>query len=177
MYARKAKGPQFFTPENQARLIVVANRTEARFFERLRVDDRMQPLKTMNHPEGRLYNQQLKEGKPGRSFASWARSRIRHAVGGELSARRQEELSFARLIAQELRAARAKGNYHELVIVADPHFLGVIMSCLDRVTKKLVKGSVEKNLSHFDEKEVGDYVHAYLNSQPDLGSLIKQPTW
>ena len=73
--------------------------------------------------------------------------------------------SLAWAIAERLDAARNAHAYDELVLVAEPRFLGLLRRALDRATAALVVASVDKDLVAFDAAELLSHLAAALRPQ------------
>jgi protein required for attachment to host cells len=76
-------------------------------------------------------------------------------MGREESAHERTVSVFARDIAGKLEHARTTHEFDQLVLVAPPRFLGLLRGSLDDGTAKLVIGSLDKDLAHSKESELG----------------------
>jgi protein required for attachment to host cells/ribosome-associated translation inhibitor RaiA len=115
---------------------LVANRTVARAFES--VDGKgFRPVMGLTHPEGKLKEIELTADRPGRVTSSAASGR-RHALSAGLSAHEQSAQEFAKRIALILRKARTEHALTELVLVAEPKFLGVLRAHLPKAVLGLI---------------------------------------
>lgn len=61
---------------------------------------------------------------------------------------------FAREISAVLEDRRLQHAFDELVLVAPPHFLGLLKGALTAQVQKLVEGTVSKDLSMLDAREI-----------------------
>lgn len=104
----------------------------------------------LEHPESRLKESELVADQPGRSRESLAQG---HAMS-EASATVQEEAAFAGELVQTLDKARQEGRFSDLILVASPHFLGVIRQKLNGPLEKSVIQSVSKNLVNESESVI-----------------------
>src|SRR5689334_15330687 len=106
--------------------IVVANQTEARFFDTLSRRQALIPAGMLVNPSGRLRDQDLESDRPGRVFNGAVRvggrrgATPRHAANGESSTRQHAIEQFARRIGAELDKARLARRYDRVVLVAEP---------------------------------------------------------
>ena len=166
MYLRRIKNSLPSLSTKPVKWIVVANRAEARIYEDIEGKGTLQLLHTMRHPSGRMHSRELKEGRPGRSFASWVGSFSRHTMSTRLSPQEQDEKSFCLTIEHILSAERKAHKYDELILIAEPKFLGVLLSCFDRTTNRLVKQKIKKDLSHFSDREIDEYFHQHKLDLP-----------
>jgi protein required for attachment to host cells len=132
--------------------ILVANRAGARIFDR---DGRkLRLIRTIDHPEGRRSDQDIEPG-PRRTFDS-------HAQGHDArsSPHEQDAESFARGLAAELLLGRTQHRVDRIVLVAEPHFLGLVRQELDDETSRLVVGTLPKDLAKAEIDAVQDHVDA-----------------
>lgn len=104
----------------------------------------------LEHPESRLKESELVSDQPGRSRETRAQG---HAMD-EASATAQEEAAFADEIVHTLDKARQEGRFSDLILVANPHFLGVLRQKLNGPLEKAVVQSVDKNLVNESESVI-----------------------
>jgi protein required for attachment to host cells len=78
------------------------------------------------------------------------------------SAKEHSLKTFCKEIAHFLDGERIAGHYEELVLVAEPHTLGIMRASLNIKVKKLVSGSIEKDFGWIDNKEVSSRVLDYI---------------
>jgi protein required for attachment to host cells len=140
--------------------IVVADESEARFYD---IGGPRVPLRLagrVENPSGRLRDRDLKSDRPGRVFdrAPTARQRraavAHHATGGEQSPHKQETQRFARQIVQSLEAARREDEFDRLVLMAGPPFLGTLRAALRKTVRATLIAEIPKDLVHQTEREV-----------------------
>jgi protein required for attachment to host cells len=147
--------------------IVVADQTEARFFDTEREASELSLAGQISDPAGRLHERDLKSDRPGRKFdraplqAGRRGATAHHGVGSEPNARRHEAAVFARRIAAELASAQRRGGFDRLVIMAPPAFLGTLRSALSATVRKCVAAEIAKDLVH----ETPGAVRTYLPAQ------------
>lgn len=136
--------------------VLVAHDAGARIFENLGPGKGLDLVQEIEHPEGRERNREIDTDRPGRSFQS-ADAR-RSSMGREEDAHERVVADFARQVAAKLEHARTSHAYDRLVLVAAPRFLGLLRGALDDVTTKLVVGSLDKDLAHCKESELGEHL-------------------
>jgi len=128
---------QSHTLEKRKKWIVVANRTDAIIY----VDGANKRLRLVEHycnKIGKLPEGALDSDKPGRGFSSAASGTIHHALDRTFTKYEQVAIRFARRIAKKLAEARGKNGFDELILVAEPHFLGLIRESLGASMRKRV---------------------------------------
>ena len=126
--------------------IVVADEAEAIFYDTASLQERPSEVARISDPVARLHERELVSDRPGRGHASVGGAR--HAMEREHEPRRHEAARFARRISRRLDAARRRGEFEELIVVAGPPFLGVMRRELSRPTRDCVVHEIRKDLVH-----------------------------
>lgn len=143
--------------------IVVADQSEARFYDLTGPDGPLVVAGHLTDPKAHLHDRDLKSSPPGRVFdhappAFGRRGSVaHHATGGERSPRKQEAQRFAREIARELDQAR-QDRFDRLVLVAAPPFLGLLRAEMSKPLHTCVVAEVPKDLVHQDEKVLREHL-------------------
>jgi len=136
--------------------IVVADESEAHF---LATNGRRAPLQLLSKLENesaRLHERDLETDRPGRSFDRIGAGR--HAMDGERSTLRQQQVRFAKRIAEELESARKDHAFDRLVVMAAPRMLGLLRDAMPDTSRSAVVAEVPKDLVHLDPKAIHDYI-------------------
>jgi protein required for attachment to host cells len=68
------------------------------------------------------------------------------------SAKEHEVEKFAKQVADVLEKARVEEHFNELIIVAAPHFSGLLYPKLARSLKQLVSERIEKDYTHLQKQ-------------------------
>lgn len=126
--------------------IVVANRSEARiFYSDPKKNRDVDFIKKMENPRGRLKAGDINADRPG-AFAPMA---FGHGSGREarVSPTEQVALDFCKEIVDSLELARGQNQFEELIIFADPHFLGLMRNQMSKELRKMVSREEAKDLS------------------------------
>ena len=142
--------------------LVVADNSKARIFS---VDSRMGPIEEIEsivHSEARMHEQNMTSDLPGRSNGKGGAGG--HAYQDEVSPKEQENINFARKIANELDAARKNNKFKQFILVAAPGFLGNLRNQLNTQTQKLACFELAKNLSSLNAKEIREHLPERLPS-------------
>ncbi|MDH5675974.1 MAG: host attachment protein [Myxococcales bacterium] len=124
---------------------VIANRAGARILE-ARPDRPLRLVEVIEHESGRLKNRELDTDRAGSGYDS-ARAGVRAKTKSE-SAHEHNAADFARDLAGGLEAARNDRSFDYLVLVAEPHLLGLIRRALDVATASRVGFSINRDLTH-----------------------------
>lgn len=138
------------------RWILVAHRSGARLFENRGPGKGLELLQTLEHPAGKLKNRQIDSDKHGRSFDR--RGGGRHAYTAEQEPTVHVAEQFAKQLAALLDEGRTQQRYVQLVLVAEPRFLGILRSTLAAPTAALVSATLDKDLGNADPRELPRYL-------------------
>lgn len=131
--------------------ILVAHRGGARLFESKQPGEDLSLLHDIPHPEGRLKSKDLGTDKPGRSVDSHG---TRHAFVQEQEPAAHVTEQFSKQLSGLLDDGRTQHRYSNLVLVAEPHFLGILRAALSRETAALVTAVVNKDLGHVEPRDI-----------------------
>jgi protein required for attachment to host cells len=128
--------------------VVVASSTRCRIFNQSKHNAPLEELEDLVHPEGRLQDRELASDKPGRAFDSTGSGR--HGMGQPVSPTEQENIRFAKTVAERIDAGRKARAFDRFVLVADPRFLGYLRQGLTTATRNCLASEIAKNLSEAD---------------------------
>lgn len=132
-------------------LIVVADRTRARLFS-YRRGSQLELAGELSSPDGRKRDQEIDTDRPGQvvsATGSAPHALVRHEPSHEHAAS-----DFARKIARRIESARNQNQFEDLVLVAEPRFLGMLRSALDSVTAKHVRRAAGHDLAHISVRDL-----------------------
>lgn len=142
--------------------LVVADNSKARFFS---MESRISPIEeidTIVHTQARLHEREMASDSPGRGNGKAGAGG--HVYQDEVSPKEQENINFAREVANELDAARKNNRFKQFVLVAAPEFLGNLRNHLSAQTQKLVCLELAKNLSQLNAVEIRKHLPERLPS-------------
>jgi protein required for attachment to host cells len=146
--------------------ILVSDASRATLYATERQGDDWHVLNYYRHPESRLKNCELTSTEPGHSAKSKGGSR-HTALEPETSPKEAEMEHFAQQLADALAAGTTQRSFDTVVLVAPPHFLGLLRHRLSPETEKRLGGVVHKNYTFADAREarrrLEDTVFAPLN--------------
>jgi protein required for attachment to host cells len=150
--------------------IVIADQSQARFLDvpsRHALADPVTEWTLSEHltdPAAHLHDRDFKSDAPGRSFdrgplrAGRRGATAHHGVGENRRPRVHEAELFARRIVETLQAAHGRAAFDQLVLVAEPHFLGVLRPFLSAPLRTALIAEVHKDLGH----EQGPHLREHL---------------
>jgi protein required for attachment to host cells len=131
--------------------ILVAHRGGARLFEAKGSGGGLMLLQDIPHPEGKLKDKDLGSDEPGRGFDSHG---ARHAFQQEQGPAARIAEQFAKHLAALLDDGRVGHRFQRLVLVAEPHLLGLIRAALPQETAAMVDKTINKDLGHVSVHEL-----------------------
>ncbi|HHT9146625.1 MAG TPA: host attachment protein [Candidatus Wunengus sp. YC61] len=156
------KRPHLTAPDEamlHRRWVMVANQAGARIFEG-RKGTPLALVQRIDHPEGQMKNSDIDSDQAGRTFDGASGSR--HAMEPEVTAHEQVSIRFAKQLAEIAASGRNANKYYELVLVAEPKFLGRIKSNLDSTTLKSVSQTIGKDFARNSDLEVIEHLKNLL---------------
>jgi protein required for attachment to host cells len=126
--------------------VLVANRSRATLYLHPGPGKELTPVREFDHPEGRLKDREIDTDRAGRAD---------HPDGGAKKSAYQRNVEphehlaqqFGKELAEVLNRGRNDHEYENLVLVAEPHFLGVLKASLDSHTNGLVRGTLSSDLT------------------------------
>ena len=142
--------------------LVVADNSRARIFCMESRTSPIEEIKSIVHTQARLHEQNMTSDLPGRANGNAGAGG--HAYQDEVSPKEQENLNFAREVANELDVARKENKFKQFVLVAAPEFLGNLRNQLNAPTQKLACFELAKNLSHLNAVEIRKHLPERLPS-------------
>jgi protein required for attachment to host cells len=134
--------------------VVAANTTLAHIYALGKTHGELTSIQTLEHPEGRESASDLSFEKPGRS-----ESHAGHASKSfeNPDAKVQSNIHFARTIAKSLEAGRVQHEFHHLVLIASPHFYGLLRDELNPHLLPLIQKSIQQDYTNMPAREL--YAH------------------
>jgi len=139
--------------------ILAAHRSGAKFYEHTG-PGALTLLRTIDHPAGRLMDQEIVTDRPGRKYEGG--SSLQGTADPEVDPARHEAETFARSLAAALTEGRNAHAFERLVLVAEPRFLGLLRAELDAPTAAMVVGSVNHELTDAPAADVRAHLSGIL---------------
>jgi len=135
------------------RWVLVADSTQARILEYQK--DKLEPVQQFEHPESREQGRDLMGNRPNQNQHGMEKIR----KGDESHALRDDESRrFARELSGFLATAHSQNRFRELVLVADPRFLGMLRAEFAKPVAGCVSASIDKSAVRMKPKELADLV-------------------
>lgn len=133
--------------------VLVADSSRGRLYS---VTSKSKPwalVKEYAHPASRVSNGGLTSDQPGRTHSSVARG-ARSAMESKTSPKEVEFEHFAHELADVLHDGHGKQAYDRIVLVAPPHFLGLLRKTINGTVSKLIGATCDKDYLHLSDKDI-----------------------
>lgn len=139
--------------------VIIANTNSCRIFAYETNPKKLTLVEGLTHPDSKLRNVDLVSDGPGkyRSF-----THIGSSFDPRETAHQNEINSFAREIASKLNAAKKKEDYKDLILIAQPHMIGLLHQHLDHHVMQCIKDNINKDYTKLSEKELFDKLNKSL---------------
>jgi protein required for attachment to host cells len=124
--------------------VLVADSSKAKILLAESGQDPLVEQQLLDHPEGRLREQDLVTDGSGSEGDSGGFGK--HSMGHEGDARQQQAVKFAAEISAELDRLRRTGDLRRIYLMAPPKFLGLLRSALSPQCNELLAGEINKDL-------------------------------
>ncbi len=139
--------------------IVVANNSLARIFTAENESSPINEIETLTHLEGRLHDREMTSDLPGKIKGEGA---VGHAFEQPTDPKKHEADQFAHLVAKHLEAAHNEHRFEQLLLVAEPSFLGLLRNHLSAQIKKLICFELDSNITTLTAAEIRTHLPEYL---------------
>jgi protein required for attachment to host cells len=119
----------------------------------------------ISNPQARP-DRELETDRPGRGFNSATGQR--HAIVGERSTRRTDQVYFAKRLAEEIEHARHARRFDCFVLAAGPRMLGLIRAELTDASRACIAAEIAKDLVKLDKLELIERLPFRVIPRPGL---------
>ncbi|GAB6050366.1 host attachment protein [Hydrogenophilus islandicus] len=133
--------------------VVVANASMAKIFQACNAKGELELITTLNHPESRLRNQDLVTDRQMEHHHGGAAT---PHDGERVAPKEVEAQRFAQEIAAYLKEGRTRHAFERLIVVATPHFKGLLLAEMDSTTAKLVEKTIDKDYTQESERTLSE---------------------
>lgn len=144
--------------------ILVAHRSGARIFSRENRRAGIQLLEEIDFPDGKLKGRDVNSDRHGSYLGPGAGGQQKHGYTRPFSSEEQLALEFARHLAQRIEHGRTSKEFLNLMLVADPHFLGMIRRYLTKASSACVAKTISKDLSWVRDFDIPGYLGDQLRA-------------
>lgn len=142
--------------------ILVADNTRVRIFTADTPSSPLQEIDDLTHAEGRLHDRQITTDLPGKIKNAGGIGG--HAFEQPTDPKQHEAENFAHRISHHLEEAHNANKFEQLLIIAEPSFLGLLRNQLPEQIKKLVCFELAKNITTQSVADIRKHLPTYLTN-------------
>lgn len=141
-------------------MTIVADSSKARIFTTDSPKSPLREIDTINHPEGRMHEQDMTSDLPGKISGTGKSGG--HAYQDTIEPKQHEINAFAKRIADYMEDVRNSDNIASLLIVAAPTFLGELRKHMSDEVKDMVAFELDKNLTQHRVEDIRNHLPKFL---------------
>lgn len=140
---------------NQKTWILISDVSKAKLFQE---EGRLlKELGDFIHPEGTMKIENLISDASGRRGMG---QKDRPGLTSSTNPKETESKKFAHELAMMLKQGLDAHRFEALVLVAPPHFLGLLRKTLDPQVSKKVTASIDRDFMEFGAKDLLEHLHS-----------------
>ncbi len=141
--------------------VLIADGSRGRLYSVLQKGAPWTLIKEYTHPASRVSEGGLTDSPPGRTHGSVAGG-ARSSMESKTSPKEVQLEHFAHELSGALTEGHGKQAYNRIVLVAPPHFLGLLRKTITDTVSKLIVGALNKDYMHLSEKDMRVHVEPLL---------------
>jgi protein required for attachment to host cells len=149
------------------RWYVLGNQTEAAIYRSTR-EMKFKFIERLHHHNGKLKEGDLDSDAPGTGFSSAGDGTIRHSLDHSFHHHEQSVKRFAKSVARYLDRASFDSLFTELILVCEPHFLGLLRAELSDRVLKMVTHEVNREYSYGSDQEMYSLILKAMEEIPHV---------
>lgn len=152
----------------QTTWILVCDASRARIFATEGREGEWLLLRELSHPRSRAHDADLTTDRfgmtqhGGRARAGFRGERSTRAYEPSTYPKETEAQHFAQILAGALDEGRVRGAFERLVLVAPPHFLGLLRAELSDPLEKTVVASLDKDYTQEQARALPERLEEYV---------------
>ena len=131
--------------------IVVSDAARARLFSR-DAEHKLTLVDTLKHSESEAHEGDLRTGGKGEIHDSGGSGQ--HQADPQTTTSEKHADIFAKQVTERLKSGLNDDAFKELVIVADPSFLGRLRDHMDNPLQDTVRKTLDKNWAQHDQQQI-----------------------
>ena len=131
--------------------IVVSDAARARLFSR-DAEHKLTLVDTLKHTESEAHDGDLRTGGKGEIHDSGGSGQ--HQADPQTTTSEKHADIFAKQVTDRLKSGLNDDAFKELVIVADPSFLGRLRDHMDNPLRDTVRKTLDKNWAQHDQQQI-----------------------
>jgi protein required for attachment to host cells len=139
--------------------ILVANASGAKIYANRGINKGLEKQGEFSHPDSRKKSSELVTDRAGHMQS------VGNGHGARQPAANPKQSvheNFARKLAQYLEQSRAANMYERLILVAEPHFRGLINSALGAQVRSLISGAIDRDYTKVSDRELAGHLGRYI---------------
>jgi len=140
--------------------VIVADEAKVRFFFADKPVGSIVEIHSFSLAEAQLLEQDLVSDRPGRGSNHIDSGK--HTVEGKSDPKEQYSIQFAKQVSEYLDKSLHAQAYKRLLIIAAPHFLGLLRKELSRQVAETVTLEVDKDLTKMEATKIRELLPKYL---------------
>lgn len=140
------------------KLVINTNTNTCRIYHYNNQPTKLILLKEISQPENKLRSGELTSDRPGHYKAGQS---ARGAYSPHMEAKEIEIDNFSQEIARELNKERVNHHYDELIIIAPPHMIGLLLQHINKHVKDLIINTIKKDLLNLTDNELLDFLKSH----------------
>ena len=139
--------------------ILVANASEAKVYSNKGIGKGLEIVAKLNHPDSRKKASDLVSDRPGHMPGAGNG----HGSHIPLTDPKQHEHDiFARKLVHQLDQGRTANSYQRLIVVAEPHFRGLLNGVMNSQVSGLVSDTIDKDYTKLNDKELAAHLEKVI---------------
>ena len=146
---------------NTATWVLLADSSHGRLYSVAQKGDPWTLVKEYEHPASRISEGGMSADQPGRVHGSSFRG-TRTKMELKTSPKEVEFEHFAHELAEVLHDGHGQQAYDRIVLVAPPHFLGLLRKEINGTVSKLIGASVDKDYLHLNQRDLHKQLDALI---------------
>jgi len=140
--------------------IVVADESMARIFSTSKSTDPLLEIDSVSSFEAHSREQDLVSDKQGRH--SSGPGKRKHVMSEIITHKEQYAINFSKQLSELLEKNQQSKSYTKLIIIAAPHFLGLLRKKLTKGVNDLISLEINKDLTMLDSDLIREHLPKYL---------------
>ena len=140
--------------------VLVANGSQARLFDMDEKKKQLTLIKEFAHPESRMKTEQLSSDRSGHYMSGGTQGS--GSFNEATDPKSYEMERFAMELAKSLDEGRASNKFGSTVLVASPHFLGLIKQNMSDQLGKTVSHTIQKDYTAINDRDMLAQLKAHL---------------
>jgi protein required for attachment to host cells len=140
--------------------VLVANGSQARLYDMDGAKKSITLIKEFNHPESRMKTEQLSSDRSGRYMNSSTQGS--GAFNEPTDPKSYEMERFALELTKSLDEGRAANKFGKVVLVASPHFLGLLKQNMSDQLGKAISHTIQKDYTAVTDRDMLEQLKAHI---------------